>query len=107
MKIKRKKSMAEEIRTTFGENGSVKVLELGKIMYSFAKRLDPLVAVTKEVHKILSWKRPEVTMAYGLLLSLVVLFPKISTIIFSLCLIFGKGYFINQLERSVSRVAIT
>jgi hypothetical protein len=98
-----KTSMAEDIMAKVGEMSNLKILELGKAMYSFANSLDPLVAATKKAKQLLEWRRPEVTIALGVLLSLLVLFPKFSIIIFSVFLIFGKGYIITQFQKSVSK----
>lgn len=49
LKLKRKTTMKEDInQTVAGEKNRVKMLELGTITYSFAKRLDPLVYIANQ-----------------------------------------------------------
>lgn len=80
------------------EKTHVKYLQLSRLTYSFAKRLDPMVKFYKTVKSVLFWQVPEVTIAFGIVLTVIVLFPRISLLIVSLFLIFGRGFIVNMME---------
>lgn len=51
----KKTSMKDDISSTIGERGNLRMIELGKLTYSFAKRLDPLVSVTNKAKALIFW----------------------------------------------------
>lgn len=102
----RKKSLEQE-QLSLGEKGELKVFELGKITYNFAKRLDPLIKATYKGKDILFWKNPEETFGFGIIVSLLIYFPKISIILLSLCLVFAKGYLISLVQTSMRKKDIS
>ena len=67
-------------------------------MYNFAQRLDPTVQVYRMAKMILSWEKPLITTLFGCLLSFMVIYPKVSLLIFSLFLMFGKHKIMKKLQ---------
>jgi hypothetical protein len=47
---------------------------------------------------------PEVTIAFGIVLTVIVLFPRISLLIVSLFLIFGRGFIVNMMESYMVKI---
>ena len=65
-------------------------------MYNFAQRLDPTIKMHKRVRSLVRWKNPTKTLMFGLLLTLSIIYPKLSVGVFCLFLIFGKNLIIKQ-----------
>jgi gamma-glutamyl phosphate reductase len=59
--------------------------------------LDPMVKIINKIKLIFSWQMPEFTILFGIILTLIVLFPKVSIIVVSLCLFFGRTYIITAI----------
>ena len=102
-RLKKRKTLDQDPDPTLDERGHIKFIELGRITYAFAKRLDPLVKVHNIIKNIILWKHPELTLMFGLSLSVLVFFPKISILLFCLFLIFGRNIIGNKIESIIPR----
>lgn len=62
-----------------------------------------MVEMSNRLKDLIFWKKPEQTIALGVALSFIILFPKLSILILSIFLIFGRNYIIERIERSALR----
>lgn len=79
--------------------GKPEYLKLAVLMYHFCQRIDPLVVLYAEVHYILTWKNPLLTIGTGLLLSTIILNLKMALFIGAASLFLSRNLLFKKLSK--------
>lgn len=75
------------------------MLKMGVLVYDFLSKLDPLVFICIKIKHIIYWKDPFMTILVGMLLTLIVIYPRMSLFSGALSLYFCRNFIIKKLQR--------
>ncbi len=81
------------------EIGKPEILRMGVLMYNFSQRLDPMVYLYAKIRNILLWQNPALTLAIGILLTIMLLNLKMSILIGGIALYCYRNVIIKKLEK--------
>lgn len=94
--LKQKKSIQDEPDHLSTEQGKLELLKMGVLMYNFANRLDPTMKISKNLVSLFKWENPTYTIIFGVLVTFLIAYPKLSIALFSLFLVFGRNFIIKK-----------
>ena len=70
---------------------------MGKLVYDFVQKLDPLIYFYHKFNDFISWKQPYKTIAVGIGLTLMIYNLKMAIFLAGLLLYFGRNYIFKRL----------
>ncbi len=99
MKNLKSKSFMDDDFLLQDEIGKPEILRMGVLMYNFSQRLDPMVYLYAKIRNILLWQNPALTLAIGILLTIMLLNLKMSILIGGIALYCYSNVIIKKLEK--------
>ena len=81
------------------ESGKLEILKLGKLVYDFVQKLDPLIYLYHKITDLVTWKQPYKTIGVGIGLTLMIYNLKMAIFLAGLMLFFGRNYIFKRMFR--------
>ena len=70
---------------------------MGKLVYDFVQKLDPLIYLYHKITDFVTWKHPYKTIGVGICLTLMIYNIKMAIFLAGFLLFFGKAYIFKRL----------